>query len=284
LEGVCSECGLGLEYRNILNRRLLLGSRFIEAAEGRLGRAWRITVWRALSPRGFWGWVRMEYPVRAGRLVGGVGLGALFLYVMGALAWGVLLVGLEMLRVWGAGRPAWYSPSFHISERAKTVLLVNQDGFWPWDDPHFGGSMGTHVIAGGLALLLTPLCFVCLPQTLRAARVRRRHLVRITAWSVLGAVVILQGVSCGLRLIAAAENFLWFAQDSYLWNFTRKHEGRVFMLALVAWLAAWWFFACRDYLRLPHGRAVAFLMVLMAVLLAVLMTLFVPGAYIPLLT
>src|SRR5688572_8005690 len=61
LRTTCPECGLGIDCRDVLNPAFARLPMFLEHAGRRRGAALVVTAWRALRPRRFWRWVRMEH-------------------------------------------------------------------------------------------------------------------------------------------------------------------------------------------------------------------------------
>jgi hypothetical protein len=211
----------------------------------------------------------------------GAVVGMVALYFACGLTWGMLQFGQFMLQRTIGTAGFWRPSSAFWSHLSVALFPVD---VWPWNADLYDSSLSAHAFLGLIVLALTPLCFVCLPLTLRAAKVRRLHLVRMTAWSIIVPPLLLQAASSGLRLVASIESTFRYAQDSPLFQFAQQQGGRVFLGMLVLWLLAWWHCACRDYLKLPRALGVAGSMVAMAVLLGVLISIFVPGMAMALLT
>jgi|GEM_PF-2128508 len=283
LRGLCSECGLRLEYGAILNWTRAQKWQFFEIAESGLARTFFITTRRAVRPHRFWNWVRMEHPPNLFRMWAGAIFGCLTLYVPLALVWAVVLAVVQYLPLFLKRQPVYYR--FDLFKRLTSnflhAMLPGEQSFY------FSGPLKplwVYVVLGAFVTFLTPLCFLCLPDTLRAAKVRRMHLVRITAWSTLAIPLLLQSLH-GFSLVLQAIEYIFRPyQQGVVYSFARDHESRVFLGLLILWLFGWWFFACRDYLKLPRAIAIAAAMIVMALLFSVLLTLFIPRAGVPLLT
>jgi hypothetical protein len=283
LHGVCTECGLRLEYGAILNWTRAQKWQFFEIAESGLARTFFITARRALRPRRFWNWVRMEHPPNLFRMWTGAIVGCLTLYVPLAMVWAVVLAVFQYLPLL-LDKPLVYY-RFDLFKRLTSnfqhALLPGEQSFY------FSGPLKPlwiYAVLGAFVTFLTPLCFLCLPDTLRAAKVRRMHLVRITAWSTLAIPLLLQSLHSSFQVLQPAEYLFRPYQQGSVLNFARSHESRIFVGLVLLWLLGWWFFACRDYLKLPKAIAIAASMIVMALLFSILLTLFIPGATVPLLT
>ncbi len=132
-------------------------------------------------------------------------------------------------------------------------------------------AMTTTVINLGMALwlcALLPASCMLLPVTLRRARVRGRHLVRIAAYGLfapaagIGAASLLAGL--GLALGKAGP--IWQAHH-------------VLRFGIIIVVVAWWAAAIRRYLRMPHSLGVALLLsVLVGLAYVVLLWLLAPEA------
>jgi hypothetical protein len=149
-------------------------------------------------------------------------------------------------------------------------------------------------------MLAMPALFVCLPITLRRAKVRFSHVLRAAGYS-----LILPLLVCALYAVcyyAAAAYHMhvynrnwtlyqrtgtWHARDTalewfvyygdpYNWEFFDRSlaylNGTLAAVVLAApfvlWAFYWWLMACRRYLRLPHAAGVAGLLALTAGLAA----------------
>jgi len=119
-----------------------------------------------------------------------------------------------------------------------------------------------------LGITLMPLCFVTVSQTMRTQRVRLTHVMRMAAYGIIATLVVFAGWSIAALL------WWWLSdQTSIRYRFwTYSDEG---MGALWLWwplvMALWWWCACRRYLRIRHAMWVAFLLQLMATVLAYLL-------------
>ncbi|MHC5023942.1 MAG: hypothetical protein ACYTGG_08520 [Planctomycetota bacterium] len=109
----------------------------------------------------------------------------------------------------------------------------------------------------GLALILVfPLTLVLLPVSRRRAKVRWRHIARVTVYGMaIPVMIILAGaVVTGTWLLVGRGPWEWF-------SLTLARFGPVLMLV------CWWAAAVGRYLKIPHGLAVAVLHAMLASLL-----------------
>ena len=137
---------------------------------------------------------------------------------------------------------------------------------------------------GGLLVLFgMPLLFALLPTTLRQARVRPAHIVRIGFYALVGPAVLATGwagLHAALALIGAGG---WAGVlDPQHWG--RGVDGRdhgwilaaaseilgplLMILIATGWSVVWWRRACRVYLRLPAPDTIVFSLALILILAA----------------
>ncbi|MBC7834638.1 MAG: hypothetical protein H7Y88_05995, partial [Phycisphaerales bacterium] len=244
LEGECSECGLTFAWCDVILGSLRPPKWSFEHAKRWL--VWRLerTLARSLTPWRLWRTLRMEHPVRLGRLA---------VYLIGALVvytTTLLVLGIAEPLVWNAvqGRGAWTWTQMSRENGAALVVRA----IWPYSDRYWSGGSSLDGTAPLLciisaATMLVPVCFVLLPSTLRSCRVRRVHLVRIGAYSVAGVTapwLLLRMID----LFAASGlmvPLVWVIETKWL-----APTGSAL------WLLFYWPLACRQYLRLPHALGV----------------------------
>lgn len=280
LDGLCTECGLEFWWRDLLNPVYAVQHRFFEHARRNLTGSLLLTVWRALRPRAFWRWVRMEHTIVPRRLVAGVAAGALLTYLGSAAALLLLfVVSAWVKRMVGT---VWWSPMPSEIEALRMALWpIGGDLYSGW---YFGRPprVLTWGVVSMVAVVGMPAVFLVLPDTLRQARVRKTHLVRIALYSLIGLPVVAAAGTAAhlvitmLRLAAGATRFdggvlAWL--DRAIMG-----HGRLSVLAFVCvWLAVWWVRAARLYLRLPQPRLAVAAVLAVATLAAVVVGFFVPG-------
>lgn len=160
------------------------------------------------------------------------------------------------------------SPAGAAVTPPKTLpYLSPRDIFTELRNELFGRSMRAWAVCAFpvvLSLAMIPF-FALLPQTRRQCKVRFDHICRIGIYS----AVLAFGMSMAFAFLREAFQFrgsvtLEYAEYSGLW-------GAVIM---PIFLALWWTFAIRNYLRMPHAGAVATTAVTLSSL-AILLTGFV---------
>jgi hypothetical protein len=276
LQGRCSECGLELNWRLIFRPELEVPGWFIENAE-RGGMMWAAvrTATRSLAPWSFWKRIRMEYAVVLRRAVLVAMLIAFTSYAAMVVCVVVsrrtfMSIGNRIAELF-SGRldiPLW----FPFSKEAGG----NSYRWWARGIDTNGAFGLDHVLQLGdavvlLASLIVPFTFMVLPGTLRACRVRGRHLARtafyISPWCIFVAGPLLRILAYGAEksdhiFSAVGENGRW-------WIGMLGSRAPSFVVAFSAtWMFLAWGFACSRYLRLPHAWLVAACMVGIAMLAA----------------
>ncbi|MFM9959489.1 MAG: hypothetical protein ACKVZJ_15640 [Phycisphaerales bacterium] len=233
LRGVCSECGLDVEWA-----RVLTASEpprwFVEGGE-------RFSVWRAAltlvmlcNPIAFWSRVRPHHPVRLWRAAG-----------VTVLAWGLLLAqhfaagSVISAKGWSGWVDAPIGPAAPQTFRSAPARVLDDDGA-RW--------MATvlAVVPLGVALFAATAT-----ASLGAAKVRWKHLFRAAVYApALLAVIIWLSSTAGMALLVASK--LVFPPPAWpLWVVNGLEAGWA-----LAWLAAillWWWAAFRFYLRLERA-------------------------------
>lgn len=168
LRGICSECGLEFAWRDLLDPRFKIKPWFFEHALRRHVRSFMYTLWRAVRPWSFWRWVRLEDEISLYRL--GI-FACLSPLLMGAAT---LLVMIPIAFV--CGFVIWFGSSW-VS---------------PWDfvmGTLFAHSRGydMEILLPLLSLLVStaiaPGILVLFGDSMKLARVRRVHLLRVWVYS-----------------------------------------------------------------------------------------------------
>lgn len=282
LEGQCTECGLTFWWRDLLNPVYSVQQRFFEHAGRRLATSLLLTTWRALRPRRFWTWVRMEHIVRPARMAHGAWAGAVLVY-LAAAAVVFVLCSAQLLVLWMAGYLNGV-PSEFAPWALKTALWpLRHDEYVPWS--LMGrGPLHSWGVVSLVAVAAMPVVFLVLPDTLRQAKVRKIHLVRIGAYSLVGLpLVMAAGTAVHLILQVLRWSFGWQARydgGEWLWDLDRAimGHGRFSALVLVClWLALWWGRAASLYLRLPRPYACTAAVLAIAALLTLIVGFVIPG-------
>jgi hypothetical protein len=284
----CSECGLAFEMRLVLNARLRDKARFFEVSRYHPAHSLVTTTALAVRPWKFWRWVVLEYPPRVGRMVVGA-IGAALVVESASLAVAAILVAIPWCvdRLKGASR--WYViwPLRGGVDRWLEFLT-------PWM-PDWGdqGVVKSFLILALLNQAVMPFTFFLLPQTLRRAKVRRVHLLRIGVWSLVGAPLAVGAVQflhlvmdlltwlCGLVMprsspytYSPAEEFL-----SDLSGLLRDHQDVLLLAAIGGWTFVWWGCAAGRYLKLERPWLVTLVMGAIAFLGSLVAGIFLPGLW-----
>ncbi len=292
VEGVCSECGLQYEWRNVLNPMLTVPRWSFEHAKSRSLRAGARSVLMSLRPRRLWRSLQLQHPVQSRRL------------------WILLVVaclGIHLTSVAGASLAAARNMSrargmFALS---PTSLPSNGDwldvaGFWTRIVvvPYYNPSIGLYAKYGGASqfaingwlwmtwawMLLMPISLLLLPDTLRSARIQRRHLLRTGAYCTCAAAI----VTCGALAFR-----IWTIDHAQSVYTRRTRWGGLSLIDSIsmdlmrcdwlvivvggAMLCVCWWFAIGSYLRLSNRFGVVVILMLLSLLAAVALTGFLPG-------
>ncbi len=268
LTTTCSECGYEFLNRDVLSRR----PRPFEHARRSLARSFAFTVLRSLRPWSFWRWLQMEHWIVPGRLALGAAAGAAMVHLIGvALYLLVRVFCYPLTPTWsgsGLGYFWWYQLLLPFGSRH-----IGWNAAVGWST--LGGLLSRLPITGVAALamlLLMPASFLVLQQTLRASRVRKAHLLRVMAYSLVGWPIV--GVSSHfavylIDLIAspAARSYLYWGPP---WSWLGPVEYLFVPTMTCAWLVIWWGVASSRYLKLPRPWLTVTILMLVSVLATVL--------------
>jgi hypothetical protein len=265
LGGTCSECGLEFRWRELLSAegQRLIGS--FEHAQFHIARAFLTTIWWTVRPWKLWSVIGMHHEIRWKRLAWFVVLGIPALQlVMSLVAYGVWLCSY-LLAPTKFRYPGW----------PRRVLL---DALWfNADDLSFLAFFVTWWV-------LMPVTFLLLPVTLRKCRVRRAHLARIAAYSLVFGVGVLAAIyelSYFTRLIAfeickilvrlgvGTDPFSLY-QQLPLKALEQLRVG--YVIIFFGGPALFWGLAGRRYLKIPHAWPVSLLMTFLSMLVVALLS------------
>jgi hypothetical protein len=292
LIGRCSECGLDLLWRDLLNPAFAYEPTFFELAKSRFGMAFAITTLRTLRPRSFWRWVHMEYRiawVRAAVL----GLGGAAVFHLTATA---AVVCAAVLIQWGSWPPAqvWNQTQRWV---AMSLCPGLGDELTPlyWHGSDWGRKWNPWPVHTVLWTAMTPLAFVLLPATLRRAKVRPAHLRRILLYSLAPLPLVLAAWRAPTLMVELFEHYviapiavrrgpgplsgIWPAEQwcrVVLRVFNRWRDIWQILLG-GGFVLLWWRAAARHYLRLPSSGMVAIALTVLAGLAALLLLVLIPG-------
>ncbi|MCC6428509.1 MAG: hypothetical protein IT435_17030 [Phycisphaerales bacterium] len=208
LNGTCSECGLAFGWRDLLNPRHITARRSFEHAEVRLVRSWLFTFLMSLLPGRFWRAMRMEAPIVRRRLI-------IFILVLIPICWISLglFVALSVIHTHWAGaiiRGQFPAVQFNLPEPdpVKDAVLAFLYPFRDFPGVMYASyspllRMGWLYTTGAVLgwVVLMPLTFLALPETLRTAGVRPAHLRRATAY--LLAIALFMSIARGIQTLLA---------------------------------------------------------------------------------
>lgn len=264
LHGLCSECGLAFRWYDVLRGSLRTPHwSFEHAIPGRRFRTFFATLWRPFVPTRLWRPLRMEMALRSHRLLVLIVLGFVLLRILGAAT--IYIPWWAIMRL-NSNRP------FSWSLTDPEVLLRMA---WPWGSQYgwgrLAGVLSPWCLAVALTLACMPLAFTLLPVSLRRAKVQPHHIRRIALYSLVTAPVLL-GIFPTLVLLHGLSNTLFWDLHELLglgWSDASK-LGIASVILACFFLARFWFVAVRDYLRLPHARAVTAAMLAVSILTAAL--------------
>ncbi len=258
LSGLCSECGLAFDWRDILSsKRRLPRWSFEHAPRTRRLPTFLATLARAAIPPRLWRHLRIEMEIVPSRLRVFTLLSIILFKLAGMATLGAALAVTLYLQP----RRGWYTPT--TVERVLPILWPYR-GYGPmyWRGDFISG----WIVISFLTFLLVPLAFFLLPVSLRRAKVRRAHIMRIQAYALALIVPIL-----GLwSLTQTAVVLLDHADSSLVWKFDLDDLpfGPITACFTTAWLLWAWHAAVKHYLRLPHALPVALAMLTIAALTA----------------
>lgn len=264
LDGVCPECGLRYEWRDVFKPERLSPRWSFEHGRDRLVWRWVSTVARTLRPGTFWKRMRVESPVRVGRLVVMALAVVAVAHVLIAVMWGT--IGYAQSRV------GW---------RAGWLGIVE-----PWDstlslaiNPYRSASAGAPEPLSIMMMIVAGwgcgagLPFLCLGPSLRLARVRRAHVLRAWACFVptVAALVLCSGAFWTLHAhVLAAGWGGWWMWRAQAWLV-------VMALPVAAWFWWWWRCFVSQYLRLSRPGLTSGLMLTVSGLCALAVAAYMPG-------
>jgi hypothetical protein len=279
LEGRCSECGLLFSWGDVLNPRLSGPPWSFEHH----GHTWLVRLARSvrmcLRPRRLWSELRLEHPVHLGRAAIVSMMGILLAYLVAT----GLHFGLWSLAAWQyPAKIVWTRGSQSISPFYNFVSRYGGHGsLWPFGHPWSDGPAGVFdpwVAHALLMIVVMPLGFLALPDTLRRAKVRKRHLARVWLYSLPAAPLLYIWVIA--RVLR--DSMPWSYWSSPQWNRGWGHLVNelprwVLLPASLAFLWIWWAAATRSYMRIEEARRVVVAMLVIAFLAAAVGVLVVPS-------
>jgi hypothetical protein len=288
INGICTECGLGFAWADLLNPRLAIPEWCVESQKSMLAfplRALR-TLFRTITPWRMWRDLHMTHPPQWRRVAAYFLLLALVLYIAAAISLGFRCVAdLNIYRtgqIFG-GNPAAITATatpFHVFLHGCIAPLSSK----PIATANIGGRTitqnGTTLTFGAatwmlpsprsyvlqvldrswpvaIVALAMPLCcamaFAALPISRKRAKVRSVHILRAMAYSYA---------------------LVWIA--AVLWLFAGWRSSPMVSAIAALYTAAspllfisFWWSTARLYLRMQHGLAVALSVTIIGMLLPI---------------
>ncbi|MFM9995397.1 MAG: hypothetical protein ACKVU4_06300 [Phycisphaerales bacterium] len=265
LEGTCSECGLSILWRDLLNPQWTVPRWSFEHRAGwwQVGAHLR-TCWAALRPWSFWTRMNLHFPIVRSRLLRHAAAMLLACHLAFAVA--------AAYQCWSPGLVYALWVAAGLPPRLLDTRWLAIDAFlWPYhpvsilSSPIPMGrppSLPDHAAWFAMWVLLTPFAFVVLTETFRRKRLRVAHLLRgfaysltpLPIWTVLWVTLI--------SLYEYGANSGRFFDDA----FDRSAHTLFFAAVASHVVSCWWF--VRRYLRVPHAEAVTVAMTVIAGLAA----------------
>ncbi len=261
LDGRCTECGLGFEWADLYTRPLHRWL-FEHQWRRRPVRSALFTMIMPLGGRRISRELTLMQPIRLAPLIW---LLAGLLLATLALRTGRIWYAEGLIRTrWGA----WWTPATNISQDVLSWLRFEFQFF---------------VLCLAPAFVLPLLAFRAIPTSLRRIKVRRAHLVRVWLYWLIAAA------SIALLLAFVQFGYVWITSDDLpyalmpsQWEFLSFTDGGmstvIFMtvkplwFVVMVWAFGWWWFACRNYLRLPDAGLTATLLMTIVLIASYLIT------------
>jgi hypothetical protein len=271
LMGRCSECGLELNWSELLSPIHLTPRWSFEHARTRLGRAFFGTVSRVLLPWRLTRSLRMHHAFRPWRLALLAGCAVVMLYMSAVL--NALPIVLSDL-IYSLQHP---TNSYFSVDDAMRFLA------WPYQNDVYNMYRLTNVIEFTVLLLLwagvVTALFSVVPITIRKHRVSPRHFVRMGAYCAIGilALCVIEQLICSLsganQLLYVGTGAWWRAGDRL-----PAQIGEWMQIASFFWMVVFWWSVFRFYMRLPHALVMSILLNLIGMMIGVILVLFLTGS------
>lgn len=251
IQGRCSECGLAFRWLEVLNPSFMTPTWWIESRriQSALVRQMLGTWLFTWNPPLFWTRIRLAHPIRWTRLAAYF-LGSITVIVIVLVAAARLFTTASLVDfLTAANWRFWWTHTSPWDMASSIRLLRLSSQVWL-------------CLAVFIATSLAPIGYLTVPVSLRRAKVRFSHLVRI---SVYGLPFI--ALPCALALLTT----LGLLNSRLKMPPFTESISRWATVASVLMCLLWWMTASSLYLKLQHGIAVG----ATAVLLPLLYVLFV---------
>lgn len=291
LEGRCPECGLRLAWARLFLVAPPPAWSVEHAPPGlpTLIPAALRSATVALQPWALWRSLTLSMPVVPRRLAGmlGVWAGAMYLFAVAAMMAAVCLE-VSADRAYRAAlaasspRGAVLLPSLGYADSCL-VTLFNEP--WRWLAPHLSLSLYFPALGGwgripaapvvmiGLLVLAMPATLATLPGSLRRAKVRGRHLLRLSAYWLVWLPVLTMIPALGESAHRQAHYWSWTFRSpgaaggappggwrrslAAALDWYGRHDDAMAVCSLAGILLIFWGVAAKRYLHLPHAWPVA---------------------------
>lgn len=289
LHAICPECGLDFPWRDVMNPTHIMPRWFFENPVRSDFLTLLLTLPRLLRPRRFWSAIRLSLPIHIRRLVALVVLLTLLSHMMIAVC--AAIAFWNTARVYARGGFSAISPP-PLTQSYLPILL------WPYStreiDCTLTGLMlytrsngtttaiplstrtvpviarspaGSEMLCLILPMVLMPLSYLLLGETLRRTRVRPLHLFRIFAYSV---CLLVPALLFYLFVPEFSRNTNWLLPSALpQWLSRLRSFAPAIQLAtvlLLVLLGVWWHAATVRYLRLPHATGIVMAMLVITTL------------------
>ncbi len=278
LDGRCTECGLEFRWRDVISPTHSTPRWSFEHATSNRALRLILTLLRSLWPPALYRSLSMHHPIRGSRLV----LFALLLVIGGCAVHNVALGLLAYQDAPSAASIAWnvqwgvptsverfgYDVAIPENELLNGLLFplvkTDDDGPWWWGQTHAWHLAASYIAA---TLLLTPLAFLLLGQSMARLKIRRAHLLRGLAYSI---PILPISVLVPMGLVEAFDRTLAIGTSYYLSH--SEARPAFALIPALAMLAFYWIIFASRYLRVPHAIGVGLVMVFVGYLAGVVLT------------
>ncbi len=266
LAGVCSECGLPIVWRDVLNPEWATPRWSFEHHRGwwQVGKHIR-TCWAALRPWSFWRRLAINLPIRRSRLLrhaAAMLVGCHLLMGLVSAGWAGLHPWRWMMTPAGVARPLTPAEVHELQFRCALDAFI-----WPYGQARMSSPAGSWshridvpgwIVFAIVWALLTPPAFFALTDSMKGVPVRRQHLLRGLAYGLTPLPLVVAAWYLAQTDPAAVLVRRWsralFGQP--LQNVLEVAAPSLF-LALGLWQCVYWSMFTRRYLRIPHPEGVA---------------------------
>jgi len=278
MRGRCSECGLAIEWFEILNPQVLLPGWCVECHIA----WWRFpfqilgTLFRTTWPWLMWRRIRMSHDVSSGRLTAYLLMSLALFYLVFALCHGWIAWYSWNRQVTGVTLPAtptttgWpvFAQAAVFPLSSRSIGTYTTTGGWkgtntyPYSPPfsHFRDRWRRQTQPLVHLIMIHPCCglaFLALPVSRRKAKIRWRHIVRIAIYGTVLTIVLANVHTIAVAMTAtltSGHRWVWGASELAPWFF-------------VGHSIVWWCVAASRYLRMEHGWGVGIAAVVIGMML-----------------